>query len=281
MGNIRNKLIGVDIGGTNMKAGLVENGTVLKTASVPVLRADSSDKVVNELFHLIDALFTNSVEAIGIGVPAVVDVETGVVYDVQNIPAWKEIALKSRLENRYSVPVFINNDANCFAIGERHFGKAVNYANYVALSLGTGLGMGIVIDRKLYCGVLCGAGEIGMLGYRDGIMEDYTGSFFFENNYGNSAKLLFEHALENDSIAIRAFEEYGSHLSEAIKAILYLFSPEAIILGGSISNSIPFFEKTMWRGLDSFAYQKQIEHLKIEKSDVVDSPILGAAALCL
>ena len=281
MGNIRNKLIGVDIGGTNMRAGLVENGTVLKTASVPVHRTDSSDKVVNDLFHLIDALFTNSVEAIGIGVPAVVDVETGVVYDVQNIPAWKEVALKSRLENRYSVPVFINNDANCFAIGESHFGKAVNYANYVALSLGTGLGMGIVIDKKLYCGVLCGAGEIGMLGYRDGIMEEYTGSFFFEHHYGKSAKLLFEHALENDSIAIRAFEEYGSHLSEAIKAILYLFSPEAIILGGSISNSIAFFEKTMRRGLDSFAYQKQIEHLKIEKSDVLDSPILGAAALCL
>ena len=78
-----------------------------------------------------------------------------------------------------------------------------------------------------------------------------------------------------------AFGEYGVHLGEAIKAILYMFAPEAIILGGSISRAYTFFEKSLQSALDTFAYQKQLEHFKIETSDLVDSPELGAAALCL
>ena len=281
MGLVQKEVIGVDIGGTKIKAGLIKNGTVLKTALTAVHRHNSKEHVLNDLFQLIDSLFIVSVGAIGIGVPAVVDVEAGIVYDVQNIPAWTQVALKKHIEQRYKVPVFINNDANCFALGEKWFGKARQYSNCIALSLGTGLGMGILVNGRLYSGVMCGAGEIGMVPYLDGIMEHYTGSFFFQKYYGQSAFSLYEKVLKNDLVALKAFEEYGSHLGEAIKIILYMYAPEAIILGGSIGNAFPFFERTLNNSLNSFAYQKQIEHLKIEKSDLVNSPLLGAAALCL
>jgi len=117
--------------------------------------------------------------------------------------------------------------------------------------------------------------------YLDGILEHYTGSFFFEREYKSSALALYNKALEGDKKAILVFNEYGVHLAEAIKIILYMYAPEAIILGGSISNSFQFFEESLKTGLASFAYQKQIENLKIQTSDLVDSPILGAAALCL
>ncbi|SFB99968.1 glucokinase [Flagellimonas taeanensis] len=278
---MQKEFIGVDIGGTNMKAGKVVNGSVLQSHLVEVDRNDTEEATLDKLFEIINKVMTDSVEAIGIGVPAVVDPESGIVYDVQNIPAWTKVALKDLVYQKYKVPVFINNDANCFALGEKYFGKAQAYTNCVALSLGTGLGMGILIDNKLYNGVLCGAGEIGMLPYKNGIMEHYTGSFFFEETYGESAKALFNKALEEDTVALGAFNEYGKHLGETIKAILYLFAPEMIVLGGSISNAYPFFKDAVMYSLGSFAYQKQLEHFKIETSDLVDSPILGAAALCL
>ncbi|MBO0340227.1 ROK family protein [Flagellimonas profundi] len=274
-------IIGVDIGGTKMKAGKVVGAHVGETAFAKVNGHDSQEKTLSTVFSVIDEIFCDAVEGIGIGVPAVVDPESGVVYDVQNIPAWKEVPLKKLIRQRYQVPVFINNDANCFALGERYFGKGKDHSNYVAISLGTGMGMGIVIAGKLYNGVLCGAGEVGMLPYKNSIMEHYTGSFFFEDAYGEPAKSLYKKALDKDIKAISAFKEYGVHLGEAIKAILYLFAPESIILGGSISNAYPFFKEPLYEALDSFAYPKQLENFKIETSDLADSPILGAAALCL
>ncbi|HDZ04270.1 hypothetical protein LCGC14_0239800 [marine sediment metagenome] len=281
MSILLDEILGVDIGGTNIKIGRVVNGKVLQKCKIPVNRDDLEQVTLDNLYKGLKALMTDSVKVIGIGVPAVVDIESGTIFDVQNIPSWTNVALKNLVEEKFNVPVYINNDANCFAIGEKQFGKIREFKNCVALSLGTGMGMGIIIDEKLYNGVLCGAGEIGMVPYLDGILEHYTGSFFFEREYKNSALVLYNKALEGNENALRAFKEYGIHLAEAIKIILYMYAPEAIILGGSISNSFQFFEKSLRTGLESFAYQKQIENLKIQTSDLVDSPILGAAALCL
>ncbi len=275
------EILGIDIGGTKIKLGKVKGREVLKSHIIDVDPSDSVEVSLEKLYEAIDTIITDSIEAIGIGVPAVVDPESGVVYDVQNIPSWKEVPLKDLIQDRYQIPAHINNDANCFALGEKYFGKAMDHANCVVLSLGTGLGMGIIINNKLYNGVLCGAGEVGMLPYKDKILEHYAGSFFFDGNYGQSAKELYRKALMNDSTALMAFGEYGVHLGEAIKAILYMFAPEAIILGGSISRAYTFFENSLQSTLDTFAYQKQLEHFKIETSDLVDSPELGAAALCL
>jgi glucokinase len=223
---------------------------------------------------------TKNVTAIGIGVPAVVDPIHGIVYDVQNIPAWKEIHLKSILEKEFKLPVHINNDANCFALGEFTYGKAQQYNNVIGLSLGTGIGMGIIINKALYNGVLCGAGEIGMLPYKDSIIENYASSFYFSHNYNSTAKSMAQDAKKEDLIALKAFKEYGEHLGEAIKCILYLYAPDALILGGSISKAYPYFKDSMFEKLKSFAYHKQIENLVIEVTNTKGSAILGAAALC-
>lgn len=274
-------VLGIDIGGTKIKAGRVLGKDVVQSSLSKVNPDDSEETSLSKLCKTIDEVMMDTVEAIGIGVPAVVDPDSGVVYDVQNIPSWKKVPLKELVQKQFNVPVYLNNDANCFALGEKHFGKAKQYTNCVALSLGTGLGMGIIIDNKLYNGVLCGAGEVGMLPYKNGILEQYAGSFFFEEEYGESAKVLYQKALDNNETALSAFRHYGVHLGEALKAILYLFAPESIILGGSISNAYPFFKASLQEAIDSFAYQKQLENFKIETSDLVDSPILGAAALCL
>lgn len=274
------EVIGVDIGGTNINVGKVKKGVVVTEAKNPVDKTESEKQTLERLFTCIEKVKSKSTTAIGIGVPGVVDTNNGTIYDLQNIPSWKKVPLAAILQTRYNLPVYVNNDANCFIMGEKLFGKAKKYDNCVGLSIGTGLGMGILIGGSIYNGVLSGAGEIGMVSYKDGILEDYTSSSFFKTCYNSNARILHEKAKKNDPVALDAFAAFGEHLGAAINNILYLFAPEAIILGGSISSAFPFFRKSMYEKIRQFAYPKQIENLKIEKSTLVASPILGAASLC-
>ena len=110
--------LGIDLGGTNARAGIVKNDVLVSIESQGVSGNSSSEKVLEELFSLIDHCITDEVKAIGIGVPGLVDMQSGVVFDVLNIPAWKEIPLKKLMEDRYQRPVAINNDSNCFFISK-------------------------------------------------------------------------------------------------------------------------------------------------------------------
>lgn len=274
------QVIGVDIGGTTIQAGNVLNGCLLNEKSKNVNSNDTENKIIQNLIAIIDEIYSDNVTAIGIGVPAVVDSNLGIVYDVQNLPSWKKVHLKKIISSHFKVPVFINNDANCFIVGERAFGEAKGFDNVIGLCIGTGLGMGVIINGQLYNGVLCGAGEIGMLSYKDSILENYTSSFFFTNNYEKNASELAILAKKGDTEALEAFAVFGKHLGEGIKNILYMYAPEAIIMGGSISKAYSYFKASMEESIQTFAYPKQIENLKLKISNQSSSAILGAAALC-
>ena len=140
--------LGIDLGGTNARAGIVKNDVLVSIESQGVSGNSSSEKVLEELFSLIDHCITDEVKAIGIGVPGLVDMQSGVVFDVLNIPAWKVIPLKKLMEDRYQRPVAINNDSNCFALGELYFGKGIGHDSMLGITIGTGLGTGIIIDKK-------------------------------------------------------------------------------------------------------------------------------------
>ncbi len=278
---MKKEIIGVDLGGTNFKAGRVVDGEVVERHGHSVNSSMSESELLEILYETIASVYSEEISGIGIGVPGIVDAEEGIIYDIQNLPAWKEVPLRKILKDRFNVPIFLNNDANCFALGEHRFGKGQAFDNFIGLSIGTGLGMGVIINNRLYSGVNCGAGEIGMVPYKDGIVEHYAGSFFFQTNYKQSAKDIHEIAKRRQPQAIEAFETFGMHLGEAMKIILYAYAPEAFVLGGSISQAYPFFKEGMEKSLSGFAFQKQLEQLRIEISALPNVAILGAAALCL
>ncbi len=277
---MKNVVIGVDLGGTKVQAGRVVNNRIEEKYQTSV-SADAQDEeiIIKEMFKTIEKVITKDVIAIGIGVPSLVNTEKGIVYRVENIPSWKEVHLKKKTEEHFGIPVFINNDANCFALGEYHYGKGKGFKNMVGLTIGTGLGSGIIINGKLYEGANCGAGEIGSVPYKDSNIEDYSSGQFFKIKYGKDGKELYEEALKGDKKALKAFEEFGENLGVAIKVILSLYDPEAIILGGSISSAFNLFKVSMFKELDGFPFPFVIKKLKLDVSENKENPILGAAAL--
>ena len=273
------KVIGIDLGATNVRGAVVIDGELSPIEAARIHSDGTVEEVLNDIYQVIDKLITNDVAAIGIGVPSVVDVKQGIVYDVLYIPSWVEVPLKKLMEERYHIPVFVNNDANCFAVGEYHFGKGKGVDAMIGLTLGTGLGAGLIINKKLYAGQNCGAGEFGCLDYRDNILEYYASGSFFQNVYGLDGTKVFEEAQKGDQRALERYAELGTHIGNAIKMVMYSLDPELIILGGSVRLAYDYFQQTMWEQIRTFMYSKSIERIRIDVSALQNSGILGAAAL--
>lgn len=233
-------VVGVDMGGTKINAARIMGDQLIKTKRRLVTINGSKEEVINDVIVAIKDVFDSNVAGIGIGVPSVVDVTNGIVYDVQNIPSWKKVKLKSILETKFKVPVYINNDANCFAVGEKYFGKGKNYDNLIGLIIGTGMAGGIIIHNQLYNGNNCGAGEFGMIPYLEHNYEYYCSGPYFSREYKVSGEELYNDASKGSEKALSIFQKFGNHVGNAVMSILYAFDPEIIILGGSVSKAFAF-----------------------------------------
>ncbi|MDR6943125.1 ROK family protein [Mucilaginibacter pocheonensis] len=274
------KVIGLDLGATNIRGAIVDGSSLADIISQKIKSDGSVEDVLNDIYQVADALLQrDKALAIGIGVPSVVDVAEGIVYDVQYIPSWKEVHLKQLMEERYQIPVYVNNDANCFAIGEYYFGKGNNSDSMIGLTLGTGLGAGVMINKRLYAGFNCGAGEFGLFPYLDNVLEYYCSGSFFDNVYGLDGVQVFEDAKNGEAKALTLYRELGKHIGHAIKQVMYAYDPQLIVLGGSVRHAYEFFEQTMWQEIKTFAYTKTAERIRIEVSELQNSGIIGAAAL--
>lgn len=273
------KLIGVDLGGTNVRAGLVQNGKILKLESHahPSLARIA---VLEEICRTISVVMEPDVSGIGIGVPSAVDAN-GVVYSVANIPSWKKVPLKKILEKRFGVPVFVNNDAKCFALGELHYGAGCGYKNLVGLIIGTGMGAGVIADGKLFSGTNGAAGELGHMPYGDHEFEYFCSGRFFQREFGVAAFAAEQRADAGDAAAKKMFNAFGNHLGNAIQTVLYAYDPEVIVFGGGVSNAFRHFEKALRKNLKNFRFQAGLKKVAIKPSKNPHIAVLAAAALCL
>lgn len=277
----KKSLVGVDVGGTKIHIARIEQDKVVAEMRIPTAAARNRDEIVNDLSDGISDILTPDVLGIGIGVPGLVDVHSGTIRNVLNIPAWKDLPIREKLQNSLGLPVYVGNDANCFALGEKFFGKAREFNNIVALALGTGVGAGVIINNQLYAGNCSLAGEFGGIKYLQSEYENYCSGKFFLHNYQIDAKTLAERAARNEPVALQAFSEFGKHVSHLIQTILYSVAPDVIIIGGSLSMAFPFFEKGMLESLSAFSHIQALESTKIVVSGNSEIPVLGAGALVL
>ena len=269
--------IGVDLGGTNIVAGLVEGQSLIKKVKIACPAKGTEQEVIDAIASLIDQLMNEDVESIGIGVPSVVDTKNGIVYNVANIPSWVKVYLKDILEERFGKPVHINNDSNCYTLGESRFGFGQGYSDMVCVTLGTGVGSGIIIGGRLYEGRNAGAGEVGCLSYLDKDYESYCSTPFFVAHNTTGAELAAR-AEAGDAEAIALWNEFGCHMGELVKAILFAYDPEAIIFGGGIAAGYPHFEAALRERIQTFPYETG-KDVKIYFSTNGDMALYGASAL--
>lgn len=272
--------IGVDLGGTNVRAGIRTGDEINHFRQTPLVEKDSLEKTLALLMDVLRPLVSKKIKGIGIAVPSIVDAEKGIVYNVVNIPSWERVELKSILEKEFSVPVSVENDANCFALGEHLHGKAKGYNDVIGITLGTGVGSGLILDGKIYRGRNGGAGEVGYLNYLDRDFEFYGGSFSFSELHGTSALEVYRAAVEGEKKALAIWEEYGVHIGQLIKSLVYAYDPGAIVFGGSIANAWEFFEPSLRRTIASgFHFPLSMKRLQILRSENEHVTILGASSL--
>jgi len=274
------KYLGVDIGGTKVHAGIVQGGKLLHEVRFETSAAAPKEQILAELAQHLAPLVEAEVAGIGIGVPGLVDEENGIVHNVQNIPAWREVHLKQYLARCFGKPVYLSNDANAFAVGEKLYGQGQPYANLVGLALGTGLGAGLIINHQLYSGTLSSAGEFGCIPYLDKTVEDYCSGKFFGQRTGRPGGEWHARAQRGEAEARALFAEFGWHLGQAIQLILFGLAPEAIFLGGSVSQSFAHFRGGLYESLQAFPFQQVAARLVIAPSALGNAAVLGAAALC-
>lgn len=273
--------IGVDLGATKTRVGVVQDSTVVDQLEFPTSSRGSKEQIILELIKGIEKVSQADFLGIGIGVPGLIDEEKGIIYDLWNIPSWKEVHLKDQLEDHFHKPVRITNDANVFALGEKMSGAGKPFRNLVGVTLGSGFGTGIIIDHKLYSGSFSSAGEMANLPYLDKTIEDYCSGKFFINQHGMKGVEVYKLAQKGDIEALKIFSEFGYHLGNTLKLILNILSPEAIFLGGSISQSYSYFQGSLHETLDSFPFKKVREQLVIQPSRISNIAVLGSAALIL
>ena len=274
-------LLGIDIGGTTISLGLVKGTELEKRVQVPSFPADATlEETLDYLSSQIAAIITPDTQQIGIGVPTLVNVERGIVYDALNIPSWKEVHLKEYMEARFHIPVSVNNDANCYTLGAAAR-LGMRRGTVVGVTLGTGTGIGIVSDGKLFCGDHCGAGEICSLPYEGSILEAFCSKQFFENKGLNSRK-AGQAAEAGDPAAIALFEEFGRHLGYLLSVVMFAYDPSAIVIGGGVANAHNLFSESMFRTLrDRYPYAHVLGSLDVHFMPDDQTAVIGASLLSM
>ncbi len=275
------KAIGVDIGGTSIKVGLIEKGRVKKL--IVSKTPKTKKEFLSELKKSIDSVFDKKVKGIGIGIPG--QAKDGIISDMPNLAHINNINLKKILEKRYRKKVVVDNDANCFAYEEALYGQGKNKTVVVGLTLGTGFGSGIVVSKNILHGKDNLAGEVGHVkATATKELEDFCSAKFIKTSarllrLKGNPKEIYEMAKKGNSDAIAIFEEFGINVGHALALMICILNPDIIIIAGSVANSYKLFEKPMKKRMKEELMFKGPKGTKIAKSRLKYPGLVGAAAL--
>ena len=273
--------IGVDIGGTSIVAARFSASELIERAEVPTGSNRPATEIMESLFEAIEKVLTDEVVGIGIGMPGFMNSETGEILQINNIKSFNGFFIKPVVEKRFNLPTFQSNDANCFALGETYYGAGKKYKNLVGVTLGTGLGGGIILDRKIHTGLMGGAGELGCIPFHGGIVEDICSAALFKDKYHTTGIELYKKAKEGDQESLAVFDELAQNIGELIRSVMYILAPEAFVIGGSVANSWDLLEKPLRREVDKFLVPMISNNTDLVRAELDNAGLYGAAALCI
>ena len=295
--------IGIDLGGTNLKVGLFDTRyRCIDKAFLSTKRFHSRDFLVKAILVSVHDIIRGKkialrrVAGIGIGLPGPVDFTRGVVHFFPNIPGWNNVPLKAILETRLRLPVSVDNDAKVMCVAEYRLGAARGAHSAICITLGTGVGGGIILDGKLYRGIDNAAGEIGHLPINEqGPHCNCGGIACLESYVGNQAiahrvKKIFRRAIaleevsrlahHGDSRALRVWSEVAGHLGAALTAVVNLLNIECVVIGGGVANAGDVLFDRIREAVATRAMPVQARTVRIVPAALgADAGMIGAAML--
>ena len=310
--------IGVDLGGTNLRFGLVrEDKKIISRRRTGTMATEGVEIVIERLTSGIQTLAMRAeslgleVAGIGIGVPGIISAREGVVRLSPNLPGWKDTPLRARLQESFPYPVYIENDANAYALGEYWFGAGKDAESMVCITLGTGVGGGIILDGHIWRGADGMAGEAGHItvnpdgplcpcGNR-GCLERYSSATavmeMAQSAAAGSGKTAIKALLKNgtltpetiadaakkgDRTAARIYSEAGKYLGIAIADLIDLLNMECVVIGGGMSGAWELFIGPLKEEVRARAFKIPAQRCRIVRGKLRDDAgILGAAGLAL
>lgn len=299
--------IGIDFGGTSVKLGVCKGGDLLCTDDpIPTASFAGPQALIGEMAGRAAKLRKTypGIAAIGVGVPGLVDFERGYIHELTNVPGWKHVPLKAILSEKTGLPTVVENDANAMCYAEFRYGAARGLKNVVALTMGTGIGGGLVLDGKMYRGSCFAAGEIGQMSidydgkpghYGNlGALEKYTGNqqiaehavrryaeAGIEKDIAECApKKIADAAQAGDDIARQIWDEVADWLGTAISSIAWLVNPDAFVIGGGVAQAGDLIFNPLKRKVQSMLSTVVWEKLRIVPAKFSnEAGIIGNAAL--
>lgn len=306
---ITKKAIGIDFGGTSVKPGVVAEGKIIEFAErIPTRSHPGAEALLGAVLRAVEELRGKhrDVAALGAGLPGMVDSVNGRVHELSNVPGWKDVDLTKLLEERTGLPVAIDNDANAMTYAEWLHGAGRDGVNVVCVTLGTGVGGGLILEGKLYRGSQLGAGEIGQMTIDPEGVPGHYGNFGALEKYvgnaqiGQRAQLLYREvgltkseeecspiALQaaadgGDTIARKVWQEVGFHLGITLCDIVWLLNPDRIVLGGGVARAGEYVFGPIRQTIRERTMKIFHDKLAIVPAALGnDAGIIGSAALAL
>lgn len=248
-----NEVVGVDLGGTAIKLGrFLRDGTCLQEITVATPQPANPKPVVDAIASGVQQLnLDHTCQAIGLGLPGPTDHARRIAKKSINLTGWDDVPVADWLEARTGLLTILENDGNCAAMGEAWLGAGKEFKDFILLTLGTGVGGGIFIDGKLFTGRYGAAGELGLItlnpnGYpcrsgNHGSLEQHASIGSIRRSMGKEPAAIGKLAHAGDPAALKFWQEYGKLLGAGLASLIYVLTPEAIIIGGGISASSQFF----------------------------------------
>ena len=311
------KRIGIDVGGTNVKIALVnDEGKILYSNSVPTRAEMGYEYTVNNIKQAIYDLLketkleSKDIQGIGFGFPGQVDYKAGIVRNAPNIPGWVEIPIAKIFEDEFHIPTRVDNDVRCAALGELNYGAGKGCENLICITVGTGIGSGLVVNGKLVRGASNAAGEIGhiklqMIGgpicgcgdtgcleaFASGpaivaLAEDYIkgGKSTKYRELANGAPItpyiVCEAAKAGDPVAQRIFTIIGEYIGIGMASVVNLLNPEKIIIGGGVADAGEYLLNPLSETLKKRAMKIAGETVKIVHAELGNTAgVIGASLL--
>jgi glucokinase len=302
-------VIGVDLGGTNLRTALLRiDGDIFNRRKEATNASDGWKKVVARLVDNITkqreiaAQRGLHVSAVGVGAPGVIRMDTGVVVKSPNFPDWNNLPLRDELEKALHLPVVIENDANAAALGEQWRGAGRGINSMILLTLGTGVGGGVVLDNKIWQGADGMAGEVGHMTLipdgrqcgcgNTGCLEMYASARGIVQSYREaSGKLeapqsseitsaqIYQDARNGEHVARQVMKDMGSMLGIGIANLINIFNPNMIVIGGGVKDAWDLFIGSTHEEIMKRAFQVPAERTEIVPSLLGDDAgMIGAAA---